>query len=111
MSFLLEGFHMPNPMRNNYFEATIQLRPFDQTIMEYIIKEVNNRKGVFIANVEELKTGIDIFLSSQKFARALGKKLKQRFKGTLTISRKMHKLDRQTGVLLYRATVLFRLKQ
>jgi len=97
-------------MHNSYYEATIQIRPFNQQVLEYVVQEVAKRKDVFISKTKELKTGIDIFLSSQRFARTLGKKLKERFKGALTISKQINRLDRQTGVILYRATVLFRLK-
>ena len=101
---------MPKSINNSYYEATIQIRPFNQEVLQYIVNEVTKRKDVFIAKAEELKTGVDIFISSQRFARSLGKKLKDRFNGTLTISRQINRLDRQTGVILYRATVLFRLK-
>ena len=101
---------MRKSMSPNYYEATLQLRPYNQEVLQYVLEEVGKRKDVFIAKTEELKTGIDIFLSSQRFARMLGKKLKDRFKGTVTISKKINRLDRQTGVILYRATVLFRLK-
>ncbi|HLC72822.1 MAG TPA: NMD3-related protein [Candidatus Nanoarchaeia archaeon] len=101
---------MHKSMHNSYYEATIQIRPFNQQVLEYVVQEVAKRKDVFISKTKELKTGIDIFLSSQRFARTLGKKLKERFKGALTISKQINRLDRQTGVILYRATVLFRLK-
>ncbi len=103
--------HMRKPTHNNYYEAIIQLRPFKQEVLQFIVAEVGKRKDVFLTRTEELKTGVDFFLSSQRFARALGKKLNDRFDGKLTISKKINKLDRQTGVVLYRATVLFRLKQ
>ena len=101
---------MPKSINKSYYEATIQIRPFNQEVLQYIVNEVTKRKDVFIAKTEELKTGIDIFLSSQRFARTLGKKINERFDGKLTISRQINRLDRQTGVILYRATVLFRLK-
>lgn len=101
---------MRKHMHNSYYEATLQIRPYNQEVLQFVIQEVGKRKDVFIAKTEELKTGIDIFLSSQKFARSLGKKLKERFNGALTISKQINRLDRQTGVILYRGTVLFRLK-
>lgn len=101
---------MRKPMHNSYYEATLQIRPYKQEVLRFILEEIGKRKDVFIAKTEELKTGIDIFISSQKFARSLGKKLNERFDGKLTISRQINRLDRQTGVILYRGTVLFRLK-
>ena len=102
---------MRRSTHNNYYEATLQIRPFNQKVLQYVVNEVEKRKDVFIAKTEELKTGVDIFLSSQRFTRTLGKKLKDRFEGALTISKKINRRDRQTGGILYRATVLFRLKQ
>lgn len=102
---------MHKPSHNSYYEATIQIRPFSQEVIQYVLDEITKRKDVFIAKTEKLKTGLDVFVSSQRFARALGKKLNDHFDGVLTISKKINRLDRQTGVVLYRATVLFRLKQ
>ncbi|MBI1972917.1 hypothetical protein HYS50_02845 [Candidatus Woesearchaeota archaeon] len=101
---------MHKSMHHRYYEATLQIRPFNQEVFQCVIKEVGRRKDVSIAKIEELKTGIDVFLSSQRFARALGKKLKDRFGGSLIISKKINRRDRQTGIILYRATVLFRPK-
>ena len=96
---------------SNYFEAVIQLRPRNEELIHFIINQVEQRKDVFISEVKERKTGFDVYLSSQRFARTLGKKLKDRFKGVLKITRTLFKKDRQTSKLLYRATVLFRLKE
>lgn len=102
---------MRKSMHKDYYEAIVQIRPASKEILAYIVSEVAKRKDVAIAKVEELKTGMDIFISSQRFARGLGKKLKDHFPGTLTISKTINKKDRQTGVILYRATVLFRHNQ
>ena len=95
----------------NYYEAIIQLRPKDEEVLHFIIDEVEKRKEVFISEVKPCKTGYDIYVSSQKFARALGKKLKDRFKGVLKITKTLFSRDRQTSKTLYRATVLFRLEE
>ncbi|HLC22500.1 MAG TPA: NMD3-related protein [Candidatus Nanoarchaeia archaeon] len=96
---------------NKYFEAVIQLRPYNNEVYLFIEHEIKSRKGVFISKIEELKTGIDIYISSQRFARStLGPKLKRKFKdGELKITRKMHTQDRMTSKKLYRATILFRM--
>ncbi len=95
----------------NYFEAIIQLRPYDDKIYDFIEKELGTKRahGVFISRIEELKTGIDIYLSSQKFARSIGDQLRKHFKGwKLLVTKKMCTSDRLTSRDLYRATVLFR---
>ncbi|MBU0929825.1 MAG: hypothetical protein KJ623_02030 [Nanoarchaeota archaeon] len=94
-----------------YYEAKIQLRPFNREIYDYIIKEIEKRKNVFIAKKIEKKYGIDIYITSNSFAMALGKKLKHKFKGELKISRALFCTDRLTSKLLYRITILFRTKE
>jgi nonsense-mediated mRNA decay protein 3 len=95
---------------SNYFEAIIQLRPYDEEIFNFLKKRIRKRDGVFITKVIQLKTGIDIYISSQRYARRLGQDMKKAFKGELKITRKLHTQSRETSKLLYRATVLFRLK-
>ncbi|MDP3729030.1 MAG: NMD3-related protein [bacterium] len=102
--------HANNP---KYFEATIQLRPFDPDVFEFIEQQIKNKKNpeYFISKIDELKTGIDIYFSSQRYARTLGQLLKRKFpKGILLITKKMHTRDRMSDRELSRATVLFRLK-
>ena len=96
----------------SYFEAILQLRPFDEKIMQFILNRVEERKkNVFISKIVNLKTGVDIYLSDNSFTLGLGKKLKKVFKGKLILSRKLHTRDRQTSKDLYRVTVCFRLER
>jgi NMD protein affecting ribosome stability and mRNA decay len=96
----------------NYFEAIIQLRPAQEDMLKYVHKQILKRKDVTISRQDVLKTGMDIYISSRKFAMALGKKLKKAFpNGTLTLSRTLHSQDPQSGKKRYRVTVLYRLKQ
>jgi len=97
--------------KDQYFEAKIQLRPFNQEVFDFIMNQIDKRKGVFVSKIDELKTGVDIFMSSQQFARRLGKMMKDKFKGELKITRTLHTQDKMTSRLIYRGTVLFRLKQ
>ena len=93
-----------------YYEAIIQLRPANNQLLSYIDNQIEKRNDVFISKIDELKTGIDIYISSRKFAMALGKKLKKAFPGELKLSRTLFSQDRQTSKKIYRVTVLFRLK-
>ena len=98
--------------KQSYYEAIIQIRPGREDILSYIKKAISKRKdNVFVSKAEELKTGVDLYISSQRFARALGKNLKKVFKGELKITRKLHTVSKSTGKKLYRVTVLFRLKE
>ncbi|MDP4012624.1 MAG: NMD3-related protein [Candidatus Nanoarchaeia archaeon] len=102
---------MLNPPRPDYYEAKVQLRPAKEKLVRYVIEEVENSKSCRIAKIEELKTGIDIYISSRRFAMALGKKLKKRFDGKLTLSKQLYTQHKFTSKLLYRVTILFRLKE
>lgn len=96
-----------------YFEAVIQLRPYNQEVFDFIEAEIRQRNNleIFISRIVELKTGIDIYLSSQRYARTLGQRMKRKFKqGSLLITSKMHTRDRMRSRELSRATILFRLK-
>jgi len=92
-----------------YYEAIIQLRPSTEELLRFIERSISERKDVFISKILPSKNGVDIYISSQRFARSLGQKLKRRFKGELKITRSLYSRDRMSGKLLYRATVLFRL--
>ncbi|MEA3378763.1 MAG: NMD3-related protein [Nanoarchaeota archaeon] len=97
--------------KNKYFEAVIQLRPYDEEVVRFIENQIKKRKNVFISNVIKLKSGIDLYISSQKFARTLGAKLKKTFKGEMKITKTLHTRDKLKSKDLYRATILFRLQR
>jgi len=96
---------------NQYFVSIVQLRPFNQEVLDYVKKKIQEDGNIFISKEVELKTGIDLYLNSNRFAIALGKMLKKRFKGTVTLSRSLYSRDKQTMKLLYRVTVCFRLQK
>ena len=97
-------------MRNqSYYEAIIQLRPGKKELLDFIKKKVKKKENVSIVKVDELKEGIDVYLSSWRFAISLGRMLKKSFNGTVKVTRKLHTQSRQTGKRIYRVTVLFRL--
>ncbi|MBU2634370.1 MAG: hypothetical protein KJ674_03925 [Nanoarchaeota archaeon] len=96
---------------DQYFEAILQLRPNKREILNFVKQQIDQREGVFIVKEVEQKTGIDLYLTSNKFALALGKLLKKKFKGIIKISRTLHTRHKQTGKLLYRVTVCFRLQK
>ena len=100
-----------NSRHSNYYEAILQLRPFSEELINFVIKRIEERKNVFITKEVPLKTGIDLYLTDQRFARSLGKKLKKSFKGKLILSRKLHTRDRQSSKNIYRVTICFRLDE
>ena len=102
---------MHKQLRSDYFEAIIQIRPKKMEVIQFIKNQILKRNDVFIAKEEQLKTGVDFYGSSQKFVKALGKKLKSTFKGEVTMSYTLHTRDRQTSKDKYRATLLFRAEE
>ena len=97
---------------DQYYEAKIQLRPFDEKIYTFIQKMLENRKGVFISRIEKFKFGVDIYISSQRYARTIGDQLKRKFKGwDLIISRTLHTRDKLKSRDIYRGTVCFKKKE
>lgn len=99
---------MPNA---SYYEAIIQIRPADKKVLDFVRNQIEKRKNVFVSKIEEFKYGVDIYISDQRFARALGKRLKKVFGGEVKLSRKLHTVSKSSGKKLYRVTVLFRLKE
>ncbi|TKJ17268.1 hypothetical protein CEE44_01910 [Candidatus Woesearchaeota archaeon B3_Woes] len=94
---------------DQYYEAVLQLRnnPPEESV-SCVVNAIKKRKGVSIAKLSKVKGGIDIYISSQRFTRTLGKLLKKSFKGELIESRKLYGMDRQKSKKIYRGTVLFR---
>jgi len=92
-----------------YFEGTLQLRNPTNELISWVKQQIQADGKAFIAKEEQVKNGIDLYLSSQTYLRALGKKLSQRFQGIMKSSRSLHTVSRATGKRLYRVNVLFKL--
>lgn len=97
-------------MHKDYYEAIIQLRPVTRELMKFIENRLKERENVFVSKIEEHKHGVDIYISSQKYAQTIGRGLKKSFQGELKLSRTLHTQDKMSGKKVYRLTVLFRLK-
>jgi len=97
-------------MDHNYYEGKLQLRNPNEEVLNFIRNQFRNNEKVWIAKEERLKTGIDLYISSNRFLLSLGKKLKKSFKGELKTSRKLFSKSRITSKQLYRVTVLFKLE-
>ncbi|MBU1203618.1 MAG: 60S ribosomal export protein NMD3 [Nanoarchaeota archaeon] len=101
---------MPKDYSNrDYYEAVLQVRPGKKEVLDYIQKQINNKPGMFIAKVIELKTGVDLYFPDRKFTAQLAKKLKKVFKAKITVSRKLFTQDRLTSKMVYRMTYCVRI--
>lgn len=95
-----------------YYEAILQIRPFNEKVLDFVFDLVEKRNDVDISKTKKLKTGIDVYLTNQRFSRGtLATQLRRKFKGKLVITKKIYGKDRMTSKTLYRATVLFRLDE
>jgi len=86
-------------------ERILRLRADDyqKYLTDNSLTDTNANKKEYVRN------GIDFYLTSQRYAQSLGKKLKKTFKGELKISSKLFTVNRQTSKNVYRVNVLFRL--
>ena len=98
-----------NKTHPDYFEGTLQLRNDNQELIDAVVKQFEKKGNVQIAKIKKLKTGIDVYVSSQRFLRTLGNKLQAQFGGQLIISRKLHTRHHLRSKDLYRINVLLRL--
>lgn len=92
-----------------YFEGVLQIRNPSSEILEFIEKALANKPEINVAKKVKLKTGVDYFLSSNKFIQIFSKKLFNRFGGELNVSKKLFTRNKQTGKNVYRTNVLIRL--
>jgi len=94
---------------SKYFEGILQLRNPSPELIKYVAKTIDMDNQAWIAQEQKVRGGVDLYLSSQKYLRSLGKKLKERFPGCLKSSRKLFTVQRSTGKRVFRVNVLFRL--
>ena len=95
----------------DYYQSILQLRPETIELMNFVENQFKNNEKVWISKKLKVKSGVDYYLSSNKFARILGKQLKKKFKGKLTESVKLFGRDKYRSKDLFRVTVCFRLKK
>lgn len=93
--------------RPNYYQGILQLRDINDEMLSFIYNQIRKRGNVAITKTVNFPNGKDLYITSQKFIRILGKKLKESFGGQLTISAKLHTRSK-SGKDLYRVNVLYR---
>ena len=93
--------------RSDYYQGILQLRDVNEEILSFVHNQIKKRSDTAVTKTVKFSNGVDLYITSQKFIRILGKKLKESFGGQLKISSKLHTKSRQ-GKDLYRVNVLFR---
>lgn len=96
---------------DQYYEAILQLRPYDEKIYKYVLSEIDKHEKVFITQEEHKKYGVDIRLNSAGFTENLAKRLKKRFGGKIIKSRKLFGFSRTKSKIVYRLTICHRLEK
>ncbi len=97
----------PKSIHKNYYEAIIQLRPEKKEVLDFIMKQIE-KNNIYVSKTVQFKTGLDIYVSSQKFAQQLLRKLKKSFKGKGSSTRSLFTQHRLTSKKVYRVTILFK---
>jgi NMD protein affecting ribosome stability and mRNA decay len=90
-----------------YFEGNLQLRDITEEILDFVYDQID-KSDVWVAKEAIFKNGRDIYISSNKFLRNLGKKLQRKFGGEVKETATLHTRSRQTSKDLYRVTLFFR---
>jgi NMD protein affecting ribosome stability and mRNA decay len=95
-------------MHKSYYEGILQLRNPTKEIIEFVKNQIKKKPDVLITAEKKVTNGIDLYMTSQKHIRIIGKRLKKNFCGELKVSSKLHTKNRQTSKNVYRINVLFR---
>lgn len=94
---------------DSYYEAIIQIRPKKDIVLSYI-RDTTRKLPDIVSRTIEKKFGYDLYIRDRKVATHLSRKIKKRFKAIIKVSKSLHSRDRQTSKLLYRLTILIKLK-
>ena len=96
--------------RTNYYQGILQLRDVNDEVLAFVYDRMDKRPDAVVTKTVKHQNGIDLYITSQKFIRIIGKNLKDSFGGELKLSSKLHTRSRQ-GKDLYRVNALFRLSR
>ena len=93
--------------RPNYYQGILQLRDVNDEIYGFVQSQISKRDDAAVTKTVKYPNGLDLYITSQKFIKIIGKKLKESFGGQITTSAKLHTRSK-SGKDLYRVNVLFR---
>ena len=92
----------------NQFKAKLQLRPKNEELFNFVISQLK-KNNIQVTKIDELKEGVDVYITSSQFAVALAKLFKKRFKGIVKTSNSLTGEDHYGRI--YKLTVLLRLPE
>ena len=99
----------------NYFEGILQIRHDDKKRVNEVLEKLDKimveqgKRSVFATNMIESKKGVDVYITSQKHIKEIGKQLFEKFGGEIKINEQLFSRNSQTSKELYRVNVLIRL--
>ena len=94
-----------------YFQGILQLRECKKEIINYVYEETEKEGREDIEINKRIKVGnskVDLYFTSNKFLRVLGKRLQNKYGGELKINERLFSKNSQTSKDVYRLNVLFR---
>jgi len=91
------------------FQGVMQLRNPTKELVEWVFKTTDKEGKAEITYERPVSGGVDLYFSSQKYMRSLGKRIAKHWPGELKSTRKLFTADYITGKRVYRVTVMFRL--
>jgi NMD protein affecting ribosome stability and mRNA decay len=94
--------------RKDYYEATLQMRDVSPEFVDAVISEIEESGKCAISKIKPFENGVDLFMSDQHYTQSLGKLLKARHGGEITLTKKLFGRWSKTGHIVYRVTVLYR---
>ncbi len=96
----------------DYFEGILQLRDATPDLVAFVEKDimVNEREGAHVIKLSGKGGNLDFKMTSTKYMLALGKRLKPKFNGELTVTSKLFSRNKQTSKEVHRTNVLFRMR-
>ena len=97
----------PKFARPDYYQGILQLRDVNEEILSFVDNQIKKRGDVAITKTVKYSNGKDLYITSQKFIKIIGKKLRESFGGEIKTSAKLHTRNRQ-GKDLFRVNVFYR---
>ena len=88
-----------NEKHAEYYEAILQIRPANNEVLGFVLDLIENRNDVKVSKINELKTGCDVYITNQKFARGtLAAQLKRKYKDAeVTITKSLYGRHKMTS--------------
>lgn len=91
-----------------YFEGIMQLRDCPKEIIDWVLQQTEKDDKAAITKIKKVRGGLDLYFTSQKYMRTLGKRLRETYPGEYKQTRTLHTISKKTGKPVYRVTAMFR---